>query len=638
MRPSRSPWPTPVALPLLAAAYLVTGRLGLLFALPSGYTTAVWPPSGLALAGLLMMGRRAWPGVFLGAFLVNESLAWDSPGSLALAASIATGSTLQALLGATLVRRAGAYPSPLDEPGGVGRFLLLGGPLACVVGATWGVGTLLISGRIPPGAFLQQWGTWWVGDSVGVLAFAPLALVWGGDPPEVWRRRRISLTLPLALTFGMATALFLQARAGSTAPWQAWIILLLGILFTAMLGAFLLLITGRAAQVELQVEARTRELAAALQRAEAASRAKSNFLAGMSHEIRTPMNAIQGYSAQLLKGVPEREQREALRKISGATRSLMELLDDVLALAAAEGGHLELQSLPFRLGPLIVQLRETFAPLAAAKGLDFGVDLEGTLPPLLGDSRRLAQVLRNLLGSAVTFTEAGRVRLRVRRLGREEGRIRLRFEVEDTGPGLESREGLFQPFSPGDAAGSQITGSAGAGLALCRRLVEQMGGELRATSEVGRGCRCAFEALFPEAPEIPEEGPVPSSSAHLAGARVLVVEDNALNREVAAEVLKNAGLRTDLAASGAEAIARLEASTYDAVLMDIQMPGMDGFEATARIRQNPAHGRLPIIALTAHAHPGYREQCLAAGMNDYLTKPIEPRNLLEVLGKWVRTG
>jgi signal transduction histidine kinase/CheY-like chemotaxis protein len=411
--------------------------------------------------------------------------------------------------------------------------------------------------------------------------------------------------------------------------------------------AFLVGIGGQAS-IAIRNARLYQELDLAKETAEVAGRHKSEFLANMSHEIRTPMNAILGFAGLALRQDPDSGLRGYLEKIIQSGRSLLGIINDVLDFSKIEAGKLDLEATPFRVQEVLGQMVDLFSQQAAAKGLELSVDAAREVPSVLvGDPLRLGQVLVNLLGNALKFTQQGHVRLRVERLADTGGCALLRFSVQDTGIGTtsEQQERLFDAFSQGDASTTRMYGGTGLGLAISRHLVTLMGGEITLTSELGVGSTFSFTGVFPyPAPEIAgREAAEPSAVAresqtawHLEGAKVLLVEDNLINQQVAQGILKEAGISVDIAGNGLEAVAMVGRTGYDAVLMDIQMPELDGYQATERIREKTQHQDLPIIAMTAHAIAGYREQCLAAGMNDYVTKPVDPATLFRVLSMWIR--
>ena len=385
--------------------------------------------------------------------------------------------------------------------------------------------------------------------------------------------------------------------------------------------------------------------------ADAASRAKSQFLANVSHEIRTPMNGIMGLTHLALQKELTPQLREYLERIDSSAHSLLGILNDILDISKIEAGMLTMERAPFDIRESLRRVSGLAAAPAEQKGIALSMIVGDDVPRVLtGDPLRLEQVLLNLLGNAVKFTEQGSVTLAVAVDGRNQdsGKVVLRFSVQDSGIGIRSEdmESIFEPFAQSDSSATRKYGGTGLGLSICSNLVRMMHGDLAVESRHGTGSTFSFTAEFGlDAAEFADGSsaapPEPASLREIMdGRRVLLVEDNLINRQVAREMLQATGLAVDIAENGEQALQILSgsAANYDLVLIDIQMPVMDGYEATRRIRRHWDRDVLPVIAMTAHAMSDDRQRCIEAGMNDYLSKPIVPATLYTLIATWIPAG
>jgi signal transduction histidine kinase/CheY-like chemotaxis protein len=382
------------------------------------------------------------------------------------------------------------------------------------------------------------------------------------------------------------------------------------------------------------------ELKQARDKAEEMSQAKGEFLANMSHEIRTPMNGVIG-TLQLLSDTKlAPEQQEYVNTAHKSAHSLLTILNDILDLSKIEAGKLNIELIPLDLREIVGELITLHTMTAEEKCIQLHAEIDDELARvLIGDPTRIRQILANLVSNALKFTEKGHVLLRIKVTSVDDNNADIRFEVEDTGIGIrdEIKDKLFNEFTQADGSTTRKYGGTGLGLAIVRQLVELMHGRFGVESVAGEGSTFWFRITLPIGEEQAVKQPRSKQQEvkEFLHGHVLLVEDNPINQMVAQKMLEKIGLQSTLASDGQEALDMLEQGEFDAVLMDCQMPVMDGFEATRRIRQQGAWLALPVIAMTANVMEGDREKCIAAGMNDYIGKPVVEADLKKTLARWL---
>ena len=679
-------------LAILFVAYVIASKMSLILQAATGMGTHIWLGAGIALTGILIWGPSVWPAVFLGtlaAHFINHDPIFPFVGP-------AIGDTIEPLVGAYFCTRGQKFHWSLGRLEDISRLILGAALLGPLAGTLFGPPWIWYTGYFKFGFLFPM--QYWAGDAIGILIMAPLILVFLTEnriERLAWSTvKPIEFATFVICSIGSATLFFLGpphlflffplvlwaavrlGQRGATVSaffitgvviWQAanrigtignvglnLINEFYLLVFVASLQMTGLLVAGvvtqreterlkkeeamRNAQVEL--EKLVLDLKRAKLAAEAANEAKSAFIANVSHEIRTPLGAVLGFSEMLLsEKLPDTERTSYAEVIRRNGSQLSNVINDILDLSKIEVGKLTLSQDVVAVEEIVEDIELMLKPLAVKRELSLTVTREGVIPrQICTDRLRLRQIIVNVVGNAIKFTEKGSIKINIKTTNSLDGKMKLAIVVSDTGVGVpkEKVAMLFKPFSQADNSTTRRFGGTGLGLILSQRLANSLGGDLiLGESEVGKGSTFII-TIDPGQPVQNQQSkakvPRPTMSTNLGGRRILLVDDNADNLLLLKHYLKLANVEVVTAQNGLDALNKTAQGNFDIVLMDLQMPTMDGYEATHRLRD--LGYKIPIIALTAHAMSDERGKCLANGFDDYITKPVERALLLQTLTKF----
>jgi signal transduction histidine kinase/CheY-like chemotaxis protein len=698
----------------LALGYTVLALGGLSLAFEQTNASPVWPPSGFAFAALLILGKRFWPSIWVGAFSANLITFMQGGGlelvhAAGMSLVIACGNTGEAVVGCLLFEKMRRKQKWFRSVWNVFSLVIVG-MVACAVSAGVGVATLYFGGAITANLIIPIFLTWWIGDLVGVYILTPLCCELYSRSADLWPRKRVAewlgmtllllflctvvfgglaemglitsmpyLVIPILLWFAYrfealetTVASFIvctmavwhtikgSGPLSSTDLNQSLVLLqtfvgVISIISLAVVAAFserrkaVEALEKLNAELEERIRERTSELNASTMKSEQlaiqaqqANLAKSMFLASISHEIRTPLNGIMGFANILGETELDADQRKSLLQISESGETLVTLIEDILYLAELESGKVDPKLESTQLKPFLEHCLELVQQYADGKGLCLKLKLEEGVPESIKlDPRSCKQILHHLLTNALKFTDSGSVALECQYDFKSSQEGLLYLAVEDTGMGIsaEHHGEIFKAFTQADETIHERFGGTGLGLAVCDRLARAMKGKIELRSQPKMGSR--FTLSLPVSVPLVEEQTKSTVSACPVGPvsnlQILVAEDNAINRKVAKQILERRGHHVCFAHNGIQAIEQLKQTDFDLILMDIQMPQLDGVGATQQIRKGAAGEKkadIPIVALTAYTRVEDQRKFMQAGMNAYLSKPIQIDELTKVLAEY----
>ncbi len=654
----RYPLPRIAVILALAAVYYGSARLGLALAVDAQHVTAIWPPTGIALAAVLLLGSQVWPGIAIGAFAVNFGM--GEPAATAM--GIATGNTLEALVAAWLLRHVARFDPRLQRVRDVIALVLCSAVFSTMIAATIGVTSLCLGGVQPWARFHDLWMLWWIGDAGGAMLAAPILLVWSTS--------RLRLTTPLQQAEAAALiasflyaslAVFSTPPGGFTYPlfpFVVWAALRFGlhgatfVTFTASVLAIWGTMNGMGpfsrvpleqGMVRLQtfmpvlgitgllLAAALTERAAAMAALKDADRRKNEFLATLAHELRNPLAPLaNALSIARHPGTDAPRRDEALQIIARQTRHLVQLVDDLLDMARLSHGKIDLRKERVQLAEIIRGAVETVDPAMRAHRHSLSVEMPEEPIWLEADAMRISQIFSNLLSNAAKYTpERGQIRLMARA---EPGNVSI--AVRDNGIGIPApmTGKIFNMFAQGSS--SMEGGGLGIGLTLVKRLVEMHGGSISVSSE-GDGKGSEFTVRLPRIqPPANIAKPAPAAVAKAApGLRVLVADDNEAITQTLGWMLEAMGHEVQVASDGNQAVDRARSFVPDVLLRDIGLPGMNGYDACQQLRAEPALADSLFIAQTGWDQPQHRRRSQEAGFHHHLVKPVDARQLETLLSK-----